>query len=98
MAVMKNGTKAGLIAAVFVVVGLWVFQSGPNLEGEINTNKGVAIEGYDSVAYFKERAAVRGSSEFTFRWKDATWQFASAENRDLFANNPERWAPQYGGY
>ncbi len=36
--------------------------------------------------------------EFEKTWQDARWQFASATNRELFAANPERYAPQYGGY
>jgi YHS domain-containing protein len=41
---------------------------------------------------------VKGSNAFSHRWNDAKWYFASAENRDLFAADPERFAPQYGGY
>ncbi|MEM1255202.1 MAG: YHS domain-containing (seleno)protein [Cyanobacteria bacterium P01_H01_bin.21] len=59
---------------------------------------GLAIRGTDPVAYFTEGGPVAGSSEFTYTWNNATWQFASAENRDLFAANPEQYAPQYGGY
>ena len=59
---------------------------------------GVAIKGYDPVAYFGEGKPTEGSSEFSFEWKDAEWRFASAENRDRFAANPEQFAPQYGGY
>lgn len=59
---------------------------------------GVAIRGADPVAYFAEGAAVFGSSEFIHVWGNAVWQFASAENRDLFAANPEQYAPQYGGF
>lgn len=59
---------------------------------------GVAIEGYDTVAYFTEAKPVKGNSEFTHKWMDATWRFASAENRDRFAEAPEMYAPQYGGY
>jgi YHS domain-containing protein len=58
----------------------------------------VAINGYDPVAYFVESDAVEGTSTHTTQWNGATWQFASAENRDLFAANPENYAPQYGGY
>lgn len=58
----------------------------------------VAIKGYDTVAYFTENAAVEGSPKFTHRWLGATWQFASAEHRDLFAKDPNKYAPQYGGY
>ena len=59
---------------------------------------GVAIAGADPVAYFTEEAYVPGSAEFTHEWQGTTWQFSSAENRDLFAANPEEYAPEYGGY
>lgn len=59
---------------------------------------GVAINGYDAVAYFAEETPVRGSEAFTYAWNGATWRFASAENRDAFAEDPEKYAPQYGGY
>jgi hypothetical protein len=59
---------------------------------------GVAIEGYDAVAYFREERPVEGSRDHTFEWNGATWRFASAGNRDLFAGDPERYAPRYGGY
>ena len=58
----------------------------------------VAIGGYDPVAYFTDGKPVKGSKEFTFEWMDATWRFASAEHRDLFRADPEKYAPQYGGY
>ena len=59
---------------------------------------GQAIRGYDPVAYFTEGRPVEGRAEFKHDWNGATWQFASAEHRALFAENPERYAPQYGGY
>lgn len=58
----------------------------------------VAIKGYDTVAYFTQGEAVKGDDAFSHRWNDAQWHFASAKNRDLFAANPEQYAPQYGGY
>jgi YHS domain-containing protein len=67
--------------------------------GVVNASfTGTAIEGYDPVAYFNEGRPVEGKSEFSQEWMDATWYFASAENRDLFAADPEKYAPQYGGY
>lgn len=65
---------------------------------QVYSGRGAAIRGYDPVAYFTERMPVRGSEEFTFDWNGATWRFKNAENRDLFAENPEMYAPQYGGY
>ena len=65
----------------------------------VNTDEfGIAIKGYDTVAYHTEGRAVKGKNVFSFKWNDAVWHFASTENLALFAANPERYAPQYGGY
>ena len=63
-----------------------------------STFGGVAIKGYDTVAYFTDHRPVKGSREFTHEWNGAVWQFASAEHRDQFARDPGKFAPQYGGY
>jgi hypothetical protein len=65
---------------------------------EFSQSWGVAIKGYDTVAYHTEGRAVRGKKKFSVEWNDATWRFASVDNRDLFAADPERYAPQFGGY
>lgn len=57
-----------------------------------------AIRGYDSVAYHTQQMPVKGSSEHSFIYNDAEWYFSSSENLDLFRRNPDRYAPQYGGY
>ncbi len=62
------------------------------------SSRGKAIRGFDPVAYFTEGKPVEGASDFTHTWMDAQWFFASAENRDAFAAEPERFAPRYGGY
>ena len=59
---------------------------------------GIAIKGYDTVAYHTEKRAVKGRKEISYEWNDAKWLFASTGNRDLFASDPERYATQYGGY
>jgi len=59
---------------------------------------GKAIRGYDPVAYFTESKPVLGDSAITYSYQGATWQFASAKNRDAFEANPAQYAPQYGGY
>ena len=58
----------------------------------------VAIKGYDTVAYFTENKAVKGSKDFVTEHKGATWHFSSQENLDLFLSEPEKYEPQYGGY
>ena len=57
-----------------------------------------AINGYDTVAYFTAGKALKGSDNLVHEWMGAKWKFASAEHRDLFKANPEKYAPQYGGY
>jgi YHS domain-containing protein len=59
---------------------------------------GVAINGYDPVAYFTEGRPMKGSEEFSYGWLGTPWQFASAEHRELFIGDPTKYAPQYGGY
>lgn len=59
---------------------------------------GIAIRGYDTVAYFTQNKPVEGRDEFTTEWSDATWKFSSKEHLDLFKADPEKYAPQYGGY
>lgn len=62
------------------------------------TPDGVAIKGYDPVAYFTERKPVKGKQEFAHSWSGARWLFASAGHRDRFKADPETYAPRYGGY
>lgn len=65
----------------------------------VQANKeGIAIDGFDPVAYFTENQAVRGTSVHSCQYKNRTWHFSSAENRDKFLENPEQFVPQYGGY
>jgi len=58
----------------------------------------VAIQGYDTVAYFTEGKPVKGSPEFEAVWQGARWRFANAEHRDMFSAQPESYAPRFGGY
>ena len=57
-----------------------------------------AIRGHDVVAYFTQGKPVEGKRDFSHQWNNTTWRFASAGHRDLFAANPEKYAPQYGGW
>lgn len=57
-----------------------------------------AIKGYDPVAYFNTSKPVKGKKEIAYQWKDATWYFDNEDNKKTFVANPEKYAPQYGGY
>lgn len=71
---------------------------GPAHSEPFYQHNGIAIGGYDPVAYFTEAEAVPGQSQYRLDWAGSTWQFASAEHRDRFAAEPQRYAPQYGGH
>lgn len=59
---------------------------------------GVAINGYDPVAYFTESKAIEGKEAFSFVWNETKWLFSSQQNLDAFKANPAKYAPQYGGF
>ncbi len=59
---------------------------------------GVAIRGFDPVAYFREGAPRRGLAEHSIVRDEAVWRFASAENKALFAADPLRYLPAFGGF
>ena len=63
-----------------------------------SSEAGVAIKGYDPVAYYTENRAVKGSPEYTYQWRESTWYFSSDAHRELFTSDPERYAPKYGGF
>ena len=92
---------------VFAVVACWLLAAcatpPPKISqetpvDEINNQQGLALRGYDPVAYFTDKKPTPGSSDIDYRWKGATFRFATPEHRDLFAANPEHYAPQFGGY
>lgn len=66
--------------------------------GQFFERNGLAIDGFDPVAYFMEQKPVKGSSEFRADYQGATFQFISAAHRDAFMADPEKFSPQYGGY
>ena len=59
---------------------------------------GVAINGYDAVAYFLEARPVEGKKELVYEWEGAKWRFSNEKNLELFQSNPKKYAPQYGGF
>ncbi len=87
---------AAALAAVFPIIAAPAFAESP----EVFTGRfsDLAVGGYDAVAYFEEGQPVKGSKEFSFSYEGATWLFSSAENLDQFKEDPDAYAPQYGGY
>ncbi|WP_243611545.1 YHS domain-containing (seleno)protein [Shimia aestuarii] len=66
---------------------------------ELNTSTtGLALQGYDPVAYFLDSAAEKGSYKITSVHNGATYRFANKEHKEAFDANPDAYLPQYGGY
>lgn len=84
---------------LFTLLALCLLSSA-SYAGEINKSffGGVAIDGYDSVAYFNNGSFAKGDKVHTFEWKQAEWRFADAKSLRLFASAPDKYAPQYGGH
>ena len=82
-----------------ILVAFLLSAAAAHADGVNNVDPaGLALKGYDPVAYFTEKKPVPGKAEFTARHESATYRFASAANRDTFAAAPQEYAPQYGGY
>ncbi len=80
------------------LVGLLPWPAPSQAGLTVFADRGLAIRGFDPVAYFTEARPVRGQAAFTHAWGGTTWRFASAANRDRFAADPAAFAPQYGGF
>jgi YHS domain-containing protein len=61
-------------------------------------SNGVAIQGYDPVAFFTDNRPVKGNSQFQADYHGAKYYFASAEHKAAFDNEPSKYEPQFGGY
>lgn len=65
----------------------------------LNIDKaGIAIQGHDPVAYVTEQKALEGKSEISYTYKAITYLFSTEANKKLFAANPEKYEPAYGGW
>lgn len=87
-------TAIGILVAVSILVPSTAMAVDP-----INSSllRG-AIKGHDPVAYFTQGGPAKGRGAHSHEWMGATWYFANAENKELFAADPDKYAPQYGGY
>jgi YHS domain-containing protein len=106
---MKTSTRGVWFAAV--IVGLFVGcattekpvaagveRPAKVSAGEFYQRDGVAIAGYDPVAFFTEGKALRGASDHSAVYQGSTFYFTSAANRDAFRADPDKYAPQYRGF
>ena len=92
--------KKTILTAAVCFAALMLGQSPALADNTVNTGYfgGVAIMGYDPVAYFTDNRPVQGSEEFSYDWLGTPWHFASRQHRELFKSEPVKYAPQFGGY
>ena len=90
-----------LLRFAFLAVFALLFQPArPALADQpmFHVEEGLAVAGYDTVAFFVEGRAVQGLSDHAVMWKGAVWRFVSADNQGRFESNPRAYAPVFGGY
>lgn len=90
-----TGRSAVLLAALVAAGSGLLAATKPLVH---TTRSGLAVSGYDAVAYFTLGRPVRGDARLEYRWNGAVWRFASAEHRARFVAAPHRYAPRFGGY
>ena len=93
-------TRRTLLKAAIAAPALAALHAVPAVASvpAVYAEDGIAVDGTDVVAYFTQGAPVAGDPAIVYDWNGVTWRFASIENRDAFAADPTRFAPQYGGY
>lgn len=64
----------------------------------LKSKDGLALQGYDPVAYFSDNKAVKGNAKLSSEYDGAKYLFSNAEHKSLFDGNPAKYAPAYGGY
>jgi YHS domain-containing protein len=79
-------------------MGLLMAMQGFAQKATVFNSNGIAIHGYDPVAFFTENKPEKGKEQFSYKWQDVNWLFATKENLESFKAMPEKYAPQYGGY
>ena len=98
MRIRKTFPVIVVVVGIATAIGAFNLRRAEGVEPVNKDKAGLALRGYDAVAYFREGEAAEGRAEFAHEWNGARWLFKSAENRDAFARAPETFAPQYGGY
>jgi hypothetical protein len=92
--------RAPFFGLFVLLAGLLAGSAGaaPSQPVVVDPGSGIAISGFDPVAYFTDAAAKPGRADLEFRFSGAVWRFRNEGNRAAFADNPQVYAPQFGGY
>ena len=96
---MKRSKSKILLIALLAGVAAVLGSCSKTQTLSVNTDStGLALRGFDAVAYFAVENAVKGDAKYEYVWKGARWIFSSEENMKAFQANPDAYAPQFGGY
>lgn len=91
--------QIGILLFLFLLAGHAFSQTTEIRKKQFNLEKaGLAIQGYDPVAYFTSHKALEGKKEISAVYNGTTYRFITRQNRDEFTKNPARYEPQYGGW
>lgn len=90
--------KIALLLFVALLTATSFAQTAAKRKAEFNLEKNVALQGYDPVAYFTQKKAVKGKSTIAATHEGVTYNFATQADKDLFLKNPDQYEPQYGGW
>jgi YHS domain-containing protein len=90
--------KLLLMILVVYVSAIPVMSQSNSRPKQFNLDDGLAIQGYDPVAYFVQKKAVKGKKEISYAKEGVTYYFSSVSNKDLFVSNSAAYEPQYGGW
>lgn len=96
LSMQKNQKYFTLILLTFALFPLFVQAKEKAIYATKFSN--TAIKGYDPVAYFTENKALKGNKKVSFEWHGSKWLFSSEQHKSLFVTDPEKYAPQYGGW
>ena len=89
--------KHTLLFALLIGFGIFATAQTAIRQKNYNLNKGLAIEGYDPVSYFKNKPE-KGNAAYSYVHDGVTYRFANAANLAAFKQNPAGYEPQYGGW
>ena len=100
-------TRLGTLLSIAVLAVVPAVTSMANAQGVTEkvfqypiskTKESVALDGYDLVAYFKDKSATKGSEEHAVRYGDTVYYFASEAHQNAFIANPAKYLPRFGGF
>lgn len=99
MKIVRNLTTAFAVIAGLFAAGAAIAGTETNVSSGLTAKgPGLAVHGYDVVAYFTKGQPMVGRAKHSTVYKDATYRFASNGHLDAFKSDPEKYLPQYGGY